>query len=220
MPKHMATAWLAVGTLLLAGCSTLLELIPSELMPSERTPSEAAPSEREERWQAHTRALLRFQTWTMRGTLVVRSGDDASRLNMRWHQARESYRMQFTALLGAGLFELEGSRIGVKARFADGRRVRADSPEALLEQEIGWSVPLDGLRYWIVGAPAPDGSEARAKLDGQGRLARLEQSGWTVVYEKYGVLDDLALPERIRFSNASVDATVVVRRWKAEQSPG
>ena len=40
-----------------------------------------------------------------------------------------------------------------------------------------------------------------------------------MVYERYDAVDGLSLPERIRFSNATVDATVVVRRWKAERDP-
>lgn len=210
MLKRAAIVWLALGAVLLAGCGALRELVPSEFVTSERDTI----------WQAHARALSRFQTWTMLGTLVVRSGGDSSRVTMRWRQARDSYRMRFTALLGAGLFELEGSESGVEARFADGRRARAESPEALLDREIGWSVPLGGLRYWIVGAPAPDGATAKMELDGQGRLARLEQAGWTVIYEKYGDLDDLALPTRIRCSNESIDVTLVVRRWKAEHDQG
>ena len=109
----------------------------------------------------------------------------------------------------------------MQARFPDGRRARAASPELLLEREIGWSVPLRGLRYWILGVPAPDADAGASSMevDDHGRLARLEQAGWTVVYERYGGLDDLPLPERIRFSNDSVDATIVVRRWKAERDP-
>ena len=180
---------------------------------------ERMPPERDTTWEAHSRALSRFQTWTMLGALVVRSGGDASRMTMQWRQTRDSYLLRFSGLLGAGLFEVEGSETGVEARFADGRRARAESPETLLAREIGWSVPLAGLRYWIVGAPALDGVTSKMEFDDRGRLARLEQAGWTVVYERYGSLDDLALPERIRFSSASVEATVVVRRWKAERDP-
>ena len=155
----------------------------------------------------------------MQGALVLRSAGEVSRVGMRWRQTRDAYLVRFTGPLGVGLFEVEGSEAGVEARFADGRRARAESPEALLDREVGWSVPLAGLRYWIVGAPALDGAVSTMELDGQGRLARLEQAGWTVVYERYGALDDLALPERIRFSSEAVEATVVVRRWKAERDP-
>ena len=202
-------AWLAAGTMLLAGCGT----------PPERAPSERVSSERDTAWQAHALALSRFRIWNMTAALIVRSGGDASRVTMRWRQTGDSYRVRFNGPLGVGLFEVEGSKAGVKARFADGRRARAESPEALLEREVGWSVPLGGLRYWIVGAPALDGAVSKMELDHRGRLARLEQAGWTVIYERYGALDDLALPERIRFSSESVEATVAVRRWKAERDP-
>ena len=212
--RRAATAWLTAGAVLVSGCSTLKQFIAPDLVPSE-----TASSELDAAWQAHARALARFQTWTMVGSLVVRSKGDASRVTMRWRQTRAAYHVRITALLGAGLLELEGSEAGVEAKFANGRRVRAESPETLLEEEVGWSVPLGGLQYWMVGAPSPGSAAGTMELDSEGRLARLEQSGWTVVYEKYRMLDGLALPARIRFSGGSVEGTVVVRRWKAEPEP-
>ena len=193
-----ATAGIMLGASLLAGCGMLPEL---------------APPDREAAWRAHASDLSRFQSWTLHGSLVVRSGGEASQVAIRWRQAHDSYFLRLTAPFGAGLLEIEGSVAGVEARFADGRHLRAASPEALLEHEIGWSMPLEALRYWMVGAVAPGGASARIDLDGRGRLARLEQAGWTVVYERYGGLPGLALPDRIRFSNASVTAAVAVRRW-------
>ena len=209
MLKHAALVWLAIGAVLLAGCGTLLDLIPSERDTTGRDTT----------WQAHARELSRLQHWSMLGTLAVRSDSDASRVTMRWRQTRDSYLVRFMGPLGVGLFEVEGTATEVEARFPSGRRASAASPEVLLEQEIGWSVPLQGLRYWLVGAPAPDHATSKMELDNYGRLARIEQAGWTVVYERYREFDDLALPERIRFSSESVEATVVVRRWKAERDP-
>ena len=206
--RRAASVVPAIGAVLLAGCGTLLDLLPAR-------PGVADP---EPAWQTHAEELSRLRSWSLHGTLAVRpAGGDASRVTMRWRQSPDSYFVRFMGPLGVGLFEVEGSATAVEARFPDGRRTSAASPEALLEREIGWSVPLLGLRYWIVGAPVPDVAPSKVELDDRGRLARLEQAGWTVVYERYGALDGLPLPERIRFSNASVDATVVVRRWKAEE---
>ena len=206
--ERAASVVLAIGAALLAGCGTLLELLPRELEPADPGPA----------WQTHADELSRLRSWSLHGTLAVRpAGGDASRVTMRWRQSPDSYLVRFMGPLGVGLFEVEGSATAVEARFPDGRRTSAASPEALLEREIGWSVPLQGLRYWMVGVPVPDGAPSKVELDDRGRLARLEQAGWTVVYERYGALDGLPLPERIRFSNASVDATVVVRRWKVEE---
>ena len=213
-------AWLAAGAMLVSGCAKPVQgFIPPDPIGGDPIASETVSSERDTAWQAHARDLARFQTWSMVGSLVVRSKDDASRVTLRWRQKRASYHLRITTLLGAGVLELEGSEAGVEARFADGRRVRAESPEALLEEEVGWSVPLGGLRYWMVGAPAPGRAGGTMEIDSEGRLARLEQSGWTVIYEKYRSLDGLALPARVRFSNGSVGGTVAVRRWKAEPEP-
>ena len=207
-PKWAAS--LAIGALLLAGCETLQEIFPSGRDVVEPDASR----------QDHVRALSGFRNWSLFGTLVVRSDGDASQVTMRWRQSDDAYLMRFMGPLGVALFEVGGSAAtGAQARFPNGRRTRAASPEALLEQEIGWSVPLGGLRYWIVGAPMPGGEPPRMELDDRGRLVRLEQAGWTVVYERYGDLGDLALPERIRFSGDSIDAMVVIRRWKAEREP-
>ena len=209
--KRAASVVPAIVAVVLAGCGTLLDLLPAR-------PGAADP---EPAWQTHAEELSRLRSWSLHGTLAVRpAGGDASRVTMRWRQSPDSYLVRFMGPLGVGLFEVEGTATAVEARYPDGRRTSAASPEALLEREIGWSVPLRGLRYWIVGVPVPDGAPSKVELDDRGRLARLEQAGWTVVYERYGALDGLPLPERIRFSNASVDATVVVRRWKAERDPG
>lgn len=209
--KRAASVVLAVGAALLAGCGTLLDLLPAE-------PGVADP---EPAWRIHAEELSRVRSWSLHGTLAVRpTGGDASRVTMRWRQSPDSYLVRFMGPLGVGLFEVEGSATAVEARFPDGRRASAASPEALLEQEIGWSVPLQGLRYWIVGAPVPEVAPSKMELDDLGRLARLEQLGWTVVYERYDTVDGLSLPERIRFSNASVDATVIVRRWNVERDSG
>lgn len=212
-------AWLAAGAMLVSGCATIQGYIPFGLDVLDVLGTESSGRDTATAWQAHVRDLARLRSWSMVGNLVVRSKDDASRVTLRWRQTGASYHLHVAALLGAGLLELEGSDAGVEARFADGRRVRAESPEALLEEEVGWSVPLSGLRYWMIGAPSPGGAEGTMEIDPEGRLARLEQSGWTVVYEKYRNLDGLALPARVRFSNGSVEGTVVVRRWKAEPEP-
>ena len=207
--RRAAMVGLAVSAVLLAGCETLRELIPVDREPTKVDAS----------WQAHARALSHFRNWFMLGTVAVRAGGEASRVAIRWRQTSDSYLLRFTGPLGIGLLEVEGSATGVEARFPNGRRARAASPESLLEQEIGWSVPLEGLRYWVVGAPAPGGTTSSMEFDDHGRLAHLEQAGWTVDYERYGFLDDLALPERIRFSSETVEATIVIRRWKAETDP-
>ncbi len=134
---------------------------------------------------------------------------------MLWRQNPATYTLRFTGLLGTGLFEVRGSESGeVEARFADGRRRQALSPDRLLESEIGWSAPFSDLRYWIVGSVSPQAAPAAEVLfDAEGRVVSIKQSGWTVRYENYRLSGDFSLPERIHFSKGEVSAEVKVHAW-------
>ena len=143
--RRAASACLVIGAVLLAGCESLMPSAPTGFVPAQP----------EVAWQAHARAVYAFEAWTMLGTLTVRADGERARVKVQWRQTPESYLLRFTGPLGVGLFEVAGGAGTVQAKFPGGRSVEAASPEALLEEEIGWSVPLAGLRYWIAGVPAP-----------------------------------------------------------------
>ena len=65
---------------------------------------------------------------------------------------------------------------------ADGSSQGAASPELLLRRALGWSVPVQSLRHWVLGLP---GRAAAYRLDGYGRLQSLELGGWLVSYDDY-----------------------------------
>lgn len=56
-------------------------------------------------------------------------------------------------------------------------------PDVLVEQLLGWRLPVSGLADWIEGRPAP-GRPARTQGDA-GRLSLIEQDGWLVRIAEY-----------------------------------
>ena len=66
-------------------------------------------------------------------------------------------------------------------------------PEALLREHIGWSFPLQGLRYWVLGVTTPGAAVEALEFDPQGRPAHFVQSGWRIVYRRYVGVHDFEL---------------------------
>jgi len=66
------------------------------------------------------------------------------------------------------------------------------------------------------GLPAPD-SRSRLSLDGQSRLAMLQQDGWDVEYLGYTEENDYALPSRIKLSGHDLQITLVIKDWQPRQ---
>ncbi|WP_042296242.1 lipoprotein insertase outer membrane protein LolB [Paraburkholderia bannensis] len=62
----------------------------------------------------------------------------------------------------------------------------ADNVSTLMQQALGFALPVEGLRYWLQPSAAPD-SRARTTFDPQNpqRLSKIEQDGWDIDYIAY-----------------------------------
>lgn len=189
----------ALGALLAAGCETMPELEPV-------ADPERAFAEREAR-------IAALEEWRALGKLAVRVPDDSWTVNVIWRQSGERYLIRLSGPLGQGIMELDGGPGGVEMRTAENETFRAAGPDALILERTGWRVPVAGLRYWILGTPAPHAPVDAMVLDAAGRLERLRQAGWEIRFEDYDQIQDIALPTRIRLENERLEARMVLRGW-------
>jgi len=94
--------------------------------------------------------------------------------------------------------------------------IEAVTPEALLELELNWPLPISYLPYWVRGLPAPLEAH-QATTDPSGRVTRLQQAGWTVQYQGAQTIqqgsDRYELPRRLVLSRGE---TVSIR-WASTE---
>jgi len=133
-----------------------------------------------------------------------------------WLQRQDYFDIRLSGPLGRGATRLTGRPDAVTLEIAGQGHYQADSPEALVERQLGWQLPVSNLLWWVRGLPAPD-SRSRLSLDGASRLARLEQDGWQVDYLAYRDEDGYALPERIRLEGRDLQVTLVIKDWQPRQ---
>jgi outer membrane lipoprotein LolB len=79
---------------------------------------------------------------------------------------------------------------------------------------LGWRLPLDGLRYWVLGVAAP-GSAATPQRDADQHLVRLTQQGWRIDYLGYKRVDGTDLPGKIFLQRDEVEVKLVIDAWDA-----
>ena len=147
------------------------------------------------------------------GRVSMRSADDAWSARIQWHQAGRAFRIRLSGPLGQGVMELASAADGgVELRTGEGV-YRADSAEALLLERTGWTLPLEGLRYWILGGAEPGAAVSELDLDALGRPRRLEQSGWRIEYQRFAEIDGVTLPVRLDLHHPRFRARLLVSRW-------
>ena len=160
-------------------------------------------------WQQHREALSALVHWEFSGRIALRSAKGQESARMRWSQQGSGLRVEASGPLGVGQRVLE--RKGGQTRLLQNGKWR-HLDKLKTAAELGWPLPLEQLSWWLRGIPAPDEPPAQTRLDGD-RLARLEQSGWTLEYREYKQVGGLHLPGRITFSGRGIEGKILLKRW-------
>lgn len=190
--------------LLLAGCAGLG---PKE---SLKGPGNA------DQWHAHRIHTSLIDGWQISGKIGIRAPQDSGSGTLFWLQRQDYFDIRLSGPLGRGASRLTGRPDAVTLEVAGQGRFEAASPEALVQAQLGWQLPVSNLLWWVRGLPAPD-SRSQLSLDEQSRLASLEQDGWRVDYLDYMDENGFSLPTRIRLEGHDLQVTLVIKDWQPRQ---
>lgn len=167
-------------------------------------------------WKEHKQQLSTLDGWQINGKVGIRAPKDSGSGTLFWLQRQDYYDIRLSGPLGRGAARLTGRPGQAVLEVASQGRFEAQSPESLLAEQLGWELPVSHLVWWVRGLPAPD-SKSRLTLDGDSRLAHLEQDGWKVEYLSYSEQNGYWLPERMKLHGENLDVTVVLKEWQPRQ---
>ncbi|HED16622.1 MAG TPA: outer membrane lipoprotein LolB [Gammaproteobacteria bacterium] len=165
-------------------------------------------------WQQRQARLQLLNKWTFSGRLAVSVKDEGWQASLDWRQDHRHYLLRILAPLGMGGVELRGDVNGVILTFdGDQPPLHAERAENLLQAMYGWSIPVDQLRYWLVGVPAP-GTQASVQLDMANRLLEMKVGPWQVSYQRYGHYSGYELPEKLTIKRPGYRLRLVISEWQ------
>ena len=190
-----------LGLLLLAGCSVF--------GPREDVGGQGDT----DAWRTHKTQIAALDGWQIDGKVGIHAPRDSGSGVLFWLQRRDYYDIRLSGPLGRGATRLTGREGDILLEVANQGRFHASSPEALLEEQLGWRLPVSHLLWWVRGLPAPD-SKSRLTLNADSRLAHLEQDGWRVDYTDYQQQNGYWLPQRLKLSSQDLDITLVIKDWQ------
>lgn len=192
----------------LGGCATTVQLPGGEQNLSQTPPAN---------WLQREKSLHGLTDWQLQGKLAVTQPkrSDTAIIN-QWRQHGATFKLAFSStFMGLGSTQLSGDPSFVELTTSDGRNYVSAQPQKLLKQQLGWSLPLADLRFWIKGIPNPS-QGSKLYFSDQGHLQRLEQGGWAVHFRrpKVFIAGLPALPSLITANKGKVRIRVAVLQWK------
>lgn len=163
-------------------------------------------------WPMRERVMGALDVWSLKGRIGIRTPDDSSSGSLFWTQDRRQFDAQIDGPLGIGGVLLTGNPDEVTLSGSRIETRTVNDPGNELYRQTGLRVPIEGLRYWLLGVPIP-GAPSDVSMGSNGLPASIEQAGWTISYKEYRRWSLNELPRRIIAEYGDTRLTIVVRDW-------
>ncbi len=169
-------------------------------------------------WQQHRQQVSQLDGWDINGKLAMRSQAQSGSGVLFWLQRQDYFDIRVTGPLGQGSTRLTG-RPGQIRLTTPQLDLEAPTAEQLMQEQLGWSLPVNNLLWWVRGLPAPD-SQYHLQLNGDSLARQLQQDGWQLEFVRYQSLaDGTQLPERIQLQGPHLQLTLLIKQWQL-RAPG
>ena len=149
--------------------------------------------------------------WQLSGRIAIRQGQHADSANIDWSQTPTLYRIELSGPLGQGGARILGSPAGVTLQVnGDDRRYRGATPEAVMQQALGWYLPISQAHYWVQGRPDP-AYPFSALPDASG----FSQLGWRIELRRVTQLPQgIVLPELLELRYDDLRLRLLIHDWQ------
>jgi len=202
--SHRSTLVLTV--LLLGACAGRA---PREALPPLATTPAVHQAQREA-------ALAMRPDWSLQGRVALSNGRDGGSGRIDWQQHGEHYSVALSAPITRQSWRLSGDAGGARLEGLDGGPRDGADPARLLREATRWEIPVTALADWVRGLRASaDHGPAQLAFGVDGRLARIEQDGWTIDYSAWQAhAGGTELPVRLNARRGEASVRLVVDRWE------
>jgi outer membrane lipoprotein LolB len=161
-------------------------------------------------WEQRVSDLQKAEQWQLEGRAAVAYGEQGWQATLNWRQGDAATEVRLSGPFGAGAMVLKRTVDGLSLNGAP----PSDAVATQLQERLGFELPLDHLRFWLLGVPDP--SEAfEVRRNAQDRAAQLTQSGWSIDYDRYTPAGGDVLPAHVVLSREGVRVRVAIEHWQA-----
>ncbi len=166
-------------------------------------------------WPERRAQLQSLDDWSLKGRIAVAAGTEGFSGGMNWRQQGSRAEIALRGPLGGSALHIRVDAAQYEVTDERGTQLDGDEARRFIEERLGSDspLPIHELRYWLVGAPAP-GTPFSETMTESGRLAVLEQSGWSVRFDRFRAVGDMALPERLELTTGGLRLRVAISDWQ------
>jgi outer membrane lipoprotein LolB len=154
-------------------------------------------------------ALQKATAWQLDGRAAVAFHEQGWQASLNWQQRDGSSEVHLAGPFGAGALVLKRTAEGLSLNGSP----PSDAVMGQLQERLGFELPLDHLRYWLLGVPDPSAG-FEVKRNAEDRAAQLTQAEWSIDYDRYTTVSGDVLPAHLVLSREGVRVRIAVDHWQ------
>jgi outer membrane lipoprotein LolB len=105
-----------------------------------------------------------------------------------WRDTPAQLTLDLTNPFGSVLARVTVTSTGAMLERANGEILQTMTPDSLVDQALGQSLPVQGLRAWLRTQQKPQRGMRVIERDAQGRIVAFEQDGWSARLSNFDAL--------------------------------
>lgn len=158
------------------------------------------------------RPAQRAGAFDLLGRVAVTYDGRAFSSGVRWEHLEERDEIWLLTPVGQAIAHIEADASGATLTGTDRKQLQAGDVESLTRRGLGWELPLSRLAWWVRGEIVPGGVVGEVTRDQRGRLVRLAQDGWRIVFTHPPEGD--GRPQRLELAREKNQIRLVIDTWR------
>jgi len=151
-------------------------------------------------------SLLRMGRFAVK-TEQANQAPEAIQGGFVWRDTGAQLTLDLTNPFGSILARVTVNNAGAALERANGEIIQTKTPDSLVDQALGQSLPVQGLRAWLRAQQKPQPEMRVLERDAQGRIVSFEQEGWSARLSNFDALG----PRLISLTRAETGRNMSVR---------
>lgn len=168
-------------------------------------------------YQQRADEISEIAEWSFSGKISLDDGDQGGSGRLKWDVLADSSELDFHGALGRGAWNLYIEPDRTVLKEANGEQQTAAAVNDLIQERIGWPLPVDALQWWVRGLAAPGVVDAE-QFDPEGLLLHLSQFGWSIDLNRYKSFSGLNLPVRLDARRDNYRVKLAIGKWQMNKA--
>ncbi len=138
-------------------------------------------------------------------------GQEGGSGQVTWRKDSSEIQVNLRAPLSTKSWSLTEERNQSIIQMSTGEVIVGQLAQQLISEQVGWKIPWDSLKYWVIGQPSEAG-QVDEPITAEGFA--IEDQGWHIQYSRLKSNGDGVLHHKVIAKKEAYSIKLIIKKWQ------